>query len=391
MVRQAVPLQPMEVDGGADIHLQPMEDPTPEQVEAPEGGCDPVGSPHWSKLLAGPMALCREEPRLEQEGWDMEERDCSFPQGQQTPPGEEQLPNSRTWQDEEETERVAIQKGTNCFSLNRNQVGMQEHSCKDTAVKDDKIGSSQEQEEEETEPEITTQSLSLSELQDVQESFSRQLGEQLVTWLLQCWDSGASSLELEGREAKQLGSLSRERGIGKAIGKGTQALSLWRRLLSGMRERHPFKEDVICHPGKWTSMERGIQYPRELAMQEMGYYDPDNTQSPTDPVTGGSQQLTVLEAEVSLTGNEWEKPPIDAGPEAPCILGIDRFRRGYFKDPEGYQWAFGISALELEEIEQLSTLPGLSEDPSVVGLLRIEEQQMPIATPVVHPWQYRTN
>ena len=34
MVRQAVPLQPMEVNGGADIHLQPVEDPTPEP-----GGC----------------------------------------------------------------------------------------------------------------------------------------------------------------------------------------------------------------------------------------------------------------------------------------------------------------------------------------------------------------
>ncbi|GAB0204038.1 zinc finger and BTB domain-containing protein 5 [Grus japonensis] len=50
MVRQPVPLQPMEIDGGADIHLQPMEDPTPEQVEAPEGCHDPVGS----RLLAGP-------------------------------------------------------------------------------------------------------------------------------------------------------------------------------------------------------------------------------------------------------------------------------------------------------------------------------------------------
>ena len=28
MVRQAVPLQPMEVHSGADIHPQPMEDPT---------------------------------------------------------------------------------------------------------------------------------------------------------------------------------------------------------------------------------------------------------------------------------------------------------------------------------------------------------------------------
>ncbi|KAK4810979.1 hypothetical protein QYF61_014451 [Mycteria americana] len=36
LVRQAVPLQPMEVNGGADIHLQPMEDPMPEQqVDVP--------------------------------------------------------------------------------------------------------------------------------------------------------------------------------------------------------------------------------------------------------------------------------------------------------------------------------------------------------------------
>ncbi|GAB0176463.1 epimerase family protein SDR39U1 [Grus japonensis] len=33
MVRQAVSLQPME-DDGADIHLQPMEDPMSEQVDA---------------------------------------------------------------------------------------------------------------------------------------------------------------------------------------------------------------------------------------------------------------------------------------------------------------------------------------------------------------------
>ncbi|GAB0210103.1 hypothetical protein GRJ2_003476100 [Grus japonensis] len=35
MVQQAVPLQPMEVDSGADIHLQPVEDPTLEQVDVP--------------------------------------------------------------------------------------------------------------------------------------------------------------------------------------------------------------------------------------------------------------------------------------------------------------------------------------------------------------------
>jgi len=59
----------------------------------------------------------------------------------------------------------------------------------------------------------------------------------MVTWLLQCWDNGTSSLELEGKEAKQLGSLAREGDIDKPIGKKAQVLSLWRRLLSGMRER----------------------------------------------------------------------------------------------------------------------------------------------------------
>ncbi|KAK4823757.1 LOW QUALITY PROTEIN: hypothetical protein QYF61_006053 [Mycteria americana] len=66
MVRQAVPPQPMEVNGGADIHLQPMEDPTPEQVDMSKGGCDPVGSQHWSRLLAGPVNPWGEEPMLEQ-------------------------------------------------------------------------------------------------------------------------------------------------------------------------------------------------------------------------------------------------------------------------------------------------------------------------------------
>ncbi|PKU46689.1 hypothetical protein llap_3006 [Limosa lapponica baueri] len=34
MVKQTVHLQPMEVNSGADIHLQPMEDLTPEKVDA---------------------------------------------------------------------------------------------------------------------------------------------------------------------------------------------------------------------------------------------------------------------------------------------------------------------------------------------------------------------
>ncbi|GAB0202188.1 hypothetical protein GRJ2_002684400 [Grus japonensis] len=147
---------------------------------------------------------------------------------------------------------------------------------------DDEPGPSREQEEE-PEPEVITRPLSLSELRDMQKDFGHLPREHILTWLLRWWDNRASSLEVEGREAKQLGSLSREGDIDKAIGKKAQALSLWRRLLSSVRERYPFSEDVVCRPGKWTTMERSIQYLRELAVREMVYYDPDNAQLPTDP------------------------------------------------------------------------------------------------------------
>jgi len=66
MVRQAVPLQSMKVKGVADIHLQPVEDPTLEQVEVPEGGCDYMKTPCWSLLLAGLVDPWREDPTPEQ-------------------------------------------------------------------------------------------------------------------------------------------------------------------------------------------------------------------------------------------------------------------------------------------------------------------------------------
>jgi len=79
---------------------------------------------------------------------------------------------------------------------------------------DNEPGSSRE-----IETEIITRSLSLGKLRDLRKDSSRHPGEHIATWLLRCWDNGASSLELEGKEAKQLGSLVREGGIDKAIGK----------------------------------------------------------------------------------------------------------------------------------------------------------------------------
>ncbi|RMC04414.1 hypothetical protein DUI87_19236 [Hirundo rustica rustica] len=108
-------------------------------------------------------------------------------------------------------------------------------------------------------------------------------------------------------------------------------------------------------------------------------------------VTGGSQELTLLEAEVSLTGKEWQKHPIVTGSGALCILGIDFLQNGYYKDSKGLRWAFGIAAVKAEGIKKLNSLPGLSENPSAVGLLKLEEQRVPVATSTVHRRQYRTN
>ncbi|RMB99856.1 hypothetical protein DUI87_23634 [Hirundo rustica rustica] len=66
-------------------------------------------------------------------------------------------------------------------------------------------------------------------------------------------------------------------------------------------------------------------------------------------------------------------------------------RNGYYKDSKGLRWAFGIAAVEAEGIKKLNTLPGLSENPSAVGLLKVEEQRVLVATSTVHRRQYRTN
>ncbi|GAB0209890.1 hypothetical protein GRJ2_003454700 [Grus japonensis] len=285
----------------------------------------------------------------------------------------------------------------------------------------------------------------------MQKDYSCQTGEWIAAWLLCCWDSGTNILQLEGREAQQLGSLARNWGIERGIGKEAAICSLWRRLLSSVRARYPFKEDLANYQGKWTTTDKGIQYLRELAVLEVIYDDLYNDEISKDPddvlciwamwrkeeerddrvywtvwirwpgtsdpekykawvdtgaqctlvpsgyrgtepirisgVTGGCQELSVLEAEVSLTADKWEKHPIVTGPEAPCILGIDYLRRGYFKDPKGYRWAF-VEVTVNTKMKMLSTLPGLLEDPSVVGLLRVEKQRVPIATMTVQRWQY---
>jgi len=59
----------MEIHSGLDIHLQPVEGTTCQNRWMLKGGCGPVGSPCWSRLLAGPVDPWREEPTPEQVCW----------------------------------------------------------------------------------------------------------------------------------------------------------------------------------------------------------------------------------------------------------------------------------------------------------------------------------
>ncbi|RMC05642.1 hypothetical protein DUI87_17727 [Hirundo rustica rustica] len=81
---------------------------------------------------------------------------------------------------------------------------------------------------EETEPEIITRSLSLGELHDLWREFTRQTNESILTWLLCIWDAAANDTILDGSEARQLGSLSRNVVIAQGVGRTQQTLSLWR-------------------------------------------------------------------------------------------------------------------------------------------------------------------
>ncbi|GAB0209798.1 hypothetical protein GRJ2_003445500 [Grus japonensis] len=116
----------------------------------------------------------------------------------------------------------------------------------------------------------------------MRKDYSHQSDEWIAAWLLRCWANGADSQQLEGREAQQLGSLARNQGIERGIGKELAICSLWRRLLSSVRARYPFKEDLVNSPGKWTTADEGIQYLRELAVLEVIYSDLDDEEVSKD-------------------------------------------------------------------------------------------------------------
>lgn len=75
-------------------------------------------------------------------------------------------------------------------------------------------------------------------------------GELIIGWLLQCYGTGANSQELESKEAQQLGSLTRDWGINKRIGKEAKISSLWRQLALSVKEKYPLEKDLVNYLGK---------------------------------------------------------------------------------------------------------------------------------------------
>ncbi|NWV06137.1 DZIP3 ligase, partial [Ptilonorhynchus violaceus] len=111
-------------------------------------------------------------------------------------------------------------------------------------------------------------------LQEIRRCFTRQPGESLLAWLSRCWVLGANmDIFLNSTEAKQLGSLSRDVAIDKRLGTRIGTCSLWRRLVSSVREAYPFEDDLIVYRDRWNDELEGIQYLTELTLVDILYWN----------------------------------------------------------------------------------------------------------------------
>lgn len=116
----------------------------------------------------------------------------------------------------------------------------------------------------------------------------------------------------EGREAKQLGSLSREGGAGEAVGRETQVLCRW--LMSSVKGKVSLQGRCCMLPrqGKWTAIDRypvpkGISCAREdllWSKQCTVTPDPDEVQC-TWPMCQKCAQSTPLSYANFLTVINW--------------------------------------------------------------------------------------
>jgi len=138
----------------------------------------------------------------------------------------------------------------------------------------------------------------MNKIHGLRKDFTRHPNEPIVTWLLRCWDSGANSVLLKSREACQLDGIARDSAIDRGISTcQNQAFTLWKRMLLAVKERYPFKDDLMPEKRKWIDMEKGIRYMREYAVVEMlrsPTLIPNEPDQEYDPESGVHQICGVL-------------------------------------------------------------------------------------------------
>jgi len=92
---------------------------------------------------------------------------------------------------------------------------------------------------------------------------------------------------LDSREACQLGSIAKNSAIDRGISRcQDEAFTLWKQMLLAMKEKYPFKDDLMPEIKKWTTMEKGILYLKECTMVEMlqsSTFIPDDPNQKLDP------------------------------------------------------------------------------------------------------------
>lgn len=81
-----------------------------------------------------------------------------------------------------------------------------------------------------------------------------------VTWLLRCWDNGASSMELKGWEARQRDPSLGKKALTRQLEKEQSPHALQ---VTPAGKASPWGRRAVA-PGHVDTMERGIQHPREL-------------------------------------------------------------------------------------------------------------------------------
>jgi len=103
---------------------------------------------------------------------------------------------------------------------------------------------------------ITTQHLKMTEIQGLRKDFSHHPNEPTVTSSLRCWDNGANSVLLDSRETCQLGSIARDSAIDGGISTcQDEAFTLWKWMFLAVKEKYPFKDNLMPEIKKWTTME----------------------------------------------------------------------------------------------------------------------------------------